>query len=128
MKIDLEYAVKSDIRNNPIVRETDTRHGRELRRILLLGAVTVAMLVFSVWWHSQMDLIGYRIEDWKAARAQELSANRTLRLNLERLRSPQYLEPRARQLGLHEPTLAETVVIERAHTSRPAGTVLAMAR
>jgi hypothetical protein len=128
MSIDLEYAIKSDIRNNPVVRETDTRHGRELRRTLLLGVVTVAMLLFSVWWRSQMDLTGYAIEEWKAHRAEELSKNRQLRLNLEALQAPQVIEPRARRLGLRRPSLDETVVIERTHDTRPAGTILAQAR
>ena len=33
MSIDVEYAIKKDIRNNPVVREVDTRQKREFLRI-----------------------------------------------------------------------------------------------
>ena len=37
MNIDLEYAIKKDIRNNPVVREIDTQQKREFRRMVWLG-------------------------------------------------------------------------------------------
>ena len=35
MSIDLEYAIKQDIRNNPVVREVDREQKREFLRTLL---------------------------------------------------------------------------------------------
>jgi hypothetical protein len=126
--IDLEYAVKTDVRNNPIQREADGRHGRDLRQLLLLAMLIVAMLLFSVRQHSTMDLTGYRIEQLRSDRADEQSKNRQLRLNLEALRAPQQIEPRAAALGLRRPALADTVVIERARAASPSGAIVARAR
>lgn len=128
MSIDLEYAIRTDVRNNPVVRETDARHGRELRRTLLLGIVTVAMLLFSVWQRSNLELTGYQIERLRAAREDETSKNRQLRLNVDTLQSPKTIERRALQMGLRHPTLAETLVIERAHEASPSGALVARAQ
>src|SRR6478609_8394974 len=107
MSIDVEYAIKTDIRNNPVVREADSQHDRDLRRTLLLATVTVAMLLFSVWQRSRVDLAGYRIEPLRAELAHEQELNRQLRLNLDTLRAPQVLEARATRLGLSRLSLAE---------------------
>jgi hypothetical protein len=128
MSIDLEYAIKTDIRNNPVVRETDARHGRELRRILVLGMVTVAMLLFSVWQRSNLELTGYQIEGLRTALEDETAMNRQLRLNVDTLQSPKTIERRALQLGLHHPSLAETLDIERARTASPSSALVARAQ
>ena len=41
MSIDVEYAIKKDIRNNPVIRELDTRQKREFRRMVWLGVLFV---------------------------------------------------------------------------------------
>ena len=51
MSIDVEYAIKKDIRNNPVVREIDFEQKREFRRTLILAGLIVAMLLFSAWQH-----------------------------------------------------------------------------
>jgi hypothetical protein len=99
-----------------------------MRRTLLLAAVTVAMLLFSVWQRSRVDLAGYRIEPLRADLAHEQELNRQLQLNLDTLSAPQVIEQRALKLGLSRPSLAETVVIERAHERRPDAAIVARAR
>lgn len=42
-----EYAIKKDVRNNPIVREIDRDRHRELWRTMLVGLFFVAVLMFS---------------------------------------------------------------------------------
>jgi cell division protein FtsL len=128
MSIDLEYAIKTDVRNNPVVRETDARHGRELRRILVLGMITVAMLLFSVWQRSNLELTGYEIERLRTALDDETAKNRQLRLNVDTLQSPKTIEHLALQQGLRHPTLGETVVIERARTASPSSALVARAQ
>jgi cell division protein FtsL len=128
MSIDLEYAIRTNVRNNPVVREADARHSRDLLRTLALVIVTVAMLLFSVWQRSNLELTGYQIERLRTAREEEMAKNRQLRLNVETLRAPHAIESRAEQLGLRWPTLAETLVIERAHEASPAGSVVARAQ
>ena len=49
MSIDVEYAIKKDIRNNPVIREIDLEQKREFLRTAGLAALVVAMLLFSAW-------------------------------------------------------------------------------
>jgi hypothetical protein len=129
MSIDLEYAIKKDIRNNPVVREVDTRERREFRRVVLLASLAVGMLLFSAWQHFETLRYGYSIEQLRLDREFEERVNRQLRLNVETKRAPQHLEQRARrELGLTAPTAADTIVIERAVASAPSPGVVARAR
>jgi hypothetical protein len=130
MNIDLEYAIKSDIRNNPVVRETDARERREFRRIVLLAGLSVCLALFSAWQHFETLRYGYSIEQLRQQREFEDTINRQLRLNLEAMRTPQRLEQRARrELGLVEPTPADTLIVERTILSVPSSPgVVARAR
>lgn len=113
MSIDLEYAIKRDIRNNPVIREVDERQRYELRRTILIVALSVVMLLFSAWQHSRIAEINRQIEELRIVRAHDRETNRQLRLNLATLQAPQQIEKRARALGLRPASLAETVVVER---------------
>ena len=109
-----DYAVKRDIRNNPIVREVDRGRQRELWRSLGIGVALVVVLLFSAWQHFELLRHGYRIEQMQQERARELEINRHLRLEIETLRSPARIERIAtEQLGLVEPDGEEAIVIER---------------
>ena len=111
---DFEYAIKKDIRNNPIVREVDQSRQRELWRSLGIGVLLVAVLLFSAWQHFELLQHGYRIEEMQQERSRELEINRHLRLEIETLRSPARIERIANeQLGLVAPTNQDAVVIER---------------
>ena len=126
MSIDPEYAIKTDIRNNPVIREADRRERREFRRIMLLACLSVGLLLFSAWQHFETLRSGYAIEDLRQFRAYEEAVNRQLRLNLETLRAPQKIDERARrELGLVAPGPAEVVVIERVRPSAPPADVVA---
>jgi cell division protein FtsL len=129
MSIDLEYAIKSDIRNNPVVRETDARERREFRRIVLLASLAVGLVLFSAWQHFETLRYGYNIEQLRQDREYEETVNRQLRLNVETLRAPQRLEERARrELGLVAPTAADTLIIERTYLVAPASGIVARVR
>ena len=67
MSIELEYAIKKDIRNNPVVREIDFEQKRQFRRTLLLAGLIVAMLLFSAWQHLRIITSGYRLEEMRGA-------------------------------------------------------------
>lgn len=111
---DFEYAIKKDIRNNPIVREVDQARQHELWRSLGIGVLLVAVLLFSAWQHFELLQHGYRVEEMQQERARELEINRHLRLEIETLRSPARIERIAsEQLGLVAPTNQDAVVIER---------------
>ena len=128
MSIDIEYAIKKDIRNNPVIRELDTRQKRDFRRVVLLAGLGVAMLLFSSWQHFETLRYSIAIEQLRLDRAYEETTNRQLRLNLEVLRAPQRIEREARELGLMPPLIRDTVVVERVPLSPPPRSVVAQAR
>ena len=63
--MDFEYAIKKDVRNNPIVREVDEARQRALWRSTLIGGLLVAVVLFSVW--QKFQLVQPRLRDGDAA-------------------------------------------------------------
>ena len=109
-----EYAIKKDVRNNPIVREVDEARQRQLLRSVWIFAVLVAVVLFSTVQHFQMLRHGYDLQKLQLSLAAEQEANRRLRLDVERLKSPARIEAIAtKQLHMVSPTLDQTIVIER---------------
>ena len=49
-----EYAIKKDVRNNPIVREVDEARHRELWKSVALAAFLVVVLLVSAWQHFEL--------------------------------------------------------------------------
>jgi len=112
--IDIEYAIKKDVRNNPIVREADTRQRQEFIRTAGAWSLIVGMALFAAWQHFQIMRHGYEIEQAQHARAQEEAINRRLRLLVETLRAPQRIEDIATtQLHMVVPGAGSTLVVER---------------
>jgi cell division protein FtsL len=129
MNVDVEYAIKKDIKNNPVLREVDTRERREFRRLVLLAALSVAMVLFSAWQHFRIVRGGYAIQRLQIDRANEETINRQLQLNLRTLAAPSVIDERARtELGLEPATPADTVMVERVHKTEDSGAVMAEAR
>ena len=115
-----EYAIKKDVRNNPIVREVDEARHRELWKSVALAAFLVVVLLFSAWQHFELLRHGYRVEQMQRERAAEEEAARQLRLEIDTLRSPQRIEALAtRTLRLVAPSKDEAIVIERVVPSEP---------
>ena len=111
---DFEYAIKKDIRNNPIVREIDQARQQEFWRAFCIVGLLVGVVLFSAWQHFELLQHGYRIQDMEQDRARELEINRHLRLEIETLRSPARIERIAtEELDLVAPTEEQSVVIER---------------
>jgi cell division protein FtsL len=125
--IDFEYAIKKDVRNNPIVREVDEARQRQLWKTAGISAVLVVVVLFSVWQHFELMRHGYEIHRLQAERAEEEAINRRLRLQLEVLRSPARIELEATtRLGLVAPAADQTIVIERvAQPAAPAKSIVA---
>jgi len=128
MSVELEYAVKKDIRNNSVVRQTDARQRADLYRMLVLVGFVVAMLLFSAWQHFGRLDAAMAVERLRVEQERENTVNRQLRLNLERLLAADALAARATELGLRPATLKETLVIERIVQPDDAGSVLARVR
>jgi cell division protein FtsL len=129
MSIDIEYAIKKDIRNNPVVREVDLQQKREFIRTITFGVVIVTMLLFSAWQHFQIVRNSYDIERLRQERAAAESLNRKLKLEVETLRAPQLLEQRAlAELKMSRPSSKDTLVIERTAPASPDASIIATVR
>ncbi len=119
-RLHLEYDIKRDIRNSPIVREVDMTRRRQLWRSLGIGICLVSVLLFSAWQHFELLRHGYEIEQMEKDRAEALETNRHLRLEIETLRSPRRIERIAiGDLHLVAPTPADSHVIERIAPTPP---------
>ena len=129
MSIDVEYAIKKDIRNNPVVREIDVQQKREFLRTTCLAVLIVSMGLFAAWQHFRIVQNGYEVQKLHEERAAEEALNRQLRLEVETLRSPQRIERIAlNALRMLPPAAKDTLVIERAAPAAPDRTVVAEAR
>ena len=124
-----EYAIRKDVRNNPIVREVDERRQQELVQSLGIGCVLVLVLLFSAWQHFELLRHGYRLEQMQRERATEEEINRHLRLEIETLLAPQRIEKLAiEQLGMVAPGMDEAIVLERVTPVEPPGKSLVAVR
>ena len=122
-----EYAIKKDVRNNPIVREVDRERHREMWRSTMIGVFLVLVLLFSAWQHFELLRHGYRLEQMQQERASEDEINRHLRLEIETLRSPARIERLATgRLHMVAPAPGDAMVIERViQTPAPPRSVVA---
>lgn len=115
-----EYAIKKDVRNNPIVREVDQARQRELWKSVSVAAFLVLVLLVSAWQHFELLRHGYQVEDMKRQKAAEEETGRRLRLEIDTLKSPKRIERLATtDLHLVAPTQDEAIVIERVQPSEP---------
>ncbi len=123
-----EYAIKKDVRNNPIVREVDEARQRQLWRSFAIGGLLVAVVLFSAWQNFELVQHGRRILRLQEAIAAEQAINRRLLLERETLRSPERLEEMATQLGLIAPAAGQAIVIQRVTPSAPPDKSIVAAR
>lgn len=115
-----EYAIRKDIRNNPIVREVDRLRQRELWRWVGVCAVLVALLLVASWLHFELLRHGYRLDDLQQARKQEQEIGRRLRLQIQVLESPERIARLAAdELEMVEPAGDDAIVIRRAVPNEP---------
>jgi cell division protein FtsL len=115
-----EYAIKKDVRNNPIVREVDQARQRELWKTVAMTGLIVVVFLFSAWQRTELLRHGYEIEQMQKQRAAEEELNRRLRLEIDTLRAPDRIEALATgRLHLVAPSRDEAVVIERVVPAEP---------
>jgi len=120
MSVDLEFAIKQDIRNNPVVREVDAVQRREFFRLLGGAAAVLITLLVILWPRLSQQRQSYRMEYLREELAKETQLNRKYILELETMLRPQVLEQRATNLGMILPSENDTVILERvAPSPRP---------
>jgi cell division protein FtsL len=109
-----EYAIRKDVRNNPIVREVDHARQRELWTSVGVGGLLVLALLFSAWQHFELLRHGYQLEELQRQRVVEEEAGRRLRLEIDTLKSPKRIEKLAiERLHLVPPSREEAIILER---------------
>ena len=126
--VDFEYAIKKDVRNNPIIREVDQARQRQIWRSIWVGGLLVAVVLFSAWQNSELIQHGYNMQRLRAEYTEQLEINRRLTLDVETLRSPELIEKRAKEMKLVAPTADRAVVIERVTPAAPPGKSIVAAR
>ena len=127
--VDIEYQIRKDVQNNPIVREIDHQRHREMWRWMLIGGFLVGVILFSAWQHFVLLRHGYQVEALQLQRAEQEEINRQLRLEIETLTSPTRIEQIATEKLHMVPASPETsVVIERVPPSAPAGRAVVASR
>ena len=115
-----EYAIRKDVRNNPIVREVDVARHREMWREAAIGVFLVSVLLFWAFQHFELLRHGYRVEQMQRDRAAEIEINRHLRLEFDTLRAPARIERLAiDQLRMVAPGPDDASVIERVLPATP---------
>ena len=115
-----EYAIKKDVRNNPIVREVDEARQRDLWKSVGIAGLLVVVLLVSAWQHFELLRHGYQVEELQRQRTAEEDIARRLRLEIDTLKSPQRIESLAtEQLHLVTPSRDEAIVIERVVPAEP---------
>jgi cell division protein FtsL len=115
-----EYAIKKDVRNNPIVREIDRERNREMVRSVAIGVFIVAVLLFWAWQQFELRRNGYRLEQMQQERAVEAEVNRHLRLEAQTLQAPARIERLALgRLHMVTPRPEDASVIERVVETPP---------
>ena len=122
-----EYAIRKDVRNNPIVREVDEVRQRELWKSVGYTSLLVVLALFFAWPHFEMTLNGYRIEQLQKEKETEEEMTRQLRLEIETLRSPRRIEMLATtRLHLIAPKAEDAIVLERVVPAElPASSIVA---
>lgn len=109
-----EWAIKKDVRNNPIVREVDLERHRDMWRSVGVSIFLVAVLLFTAWQQVELQRYGYRMEEAQAELEKEALESRRLNLDIQALRAPQRVEHHAtRELRMVEPGADDVAIIER---------------
>ena len=116
---DFEYAIRKDVRNNPIVREVDEARQRQIRRSLWIGLLLVAVMLFSAWQNAALLQHGYQLQRLREQAAAEEAIKRRLLLEIEVLRAPQRIEALAKRLNLVAPSREQAIVLERVTPAAP---------
>jgi len=120
MSIDIEYAIKKDIRNNPVVRQIDQQQRADFRRTMGIVGLAVLMHLFSAWQRVRVVKSGYEVSLLQSERTQALKENRLRRLEFERASAPSVIDERARrELHMVVPAGSDVIFIARVRSTKP---------
>ena len=122
-----EYAIRKDVRNNPIIREVDHARQQEQWKWVGVAALLTGAALLWAWPHFGLLQYGYQLDPLQHKRAEEEATTRQLRLEIETLRSPKRIEALATsRLHLVAPKQDEAIVLERVVPAElPASSIVA---
>lgn len=121
MTNDLEFAIKQDIRNNPVVREVDLDQKREFMRMLGWAALAIGVLIFALWPRANSNNQGYELERLRQELAKEQEYNRNYRLELAFELRPDTIRRRAiSELHMIDPPTDAILPLELVPSHPPA--------
>ena len=121
-----EYAIKKDVRNNPIVRQVDEARHRQQWRWAAIAGFLVTMVLFWAWQNVVLLRNSYVGADIAAEITAEERRGQSLHVELEKLRALPRIAEKATELHLVQPTGDESIVIQRVRPAElPAHSVLA---
>lgn len=128
--MDFEYAIKMDVRNNPIVREIDETRQRELWRSVVIGVGLVVVVLFSLWQRFAVMRVGTEIERMQHQVTEERAINRQLLAEVETLSNPRRIAKLAggKPLFMVAPDQSSTLILERATVAPPPSSSVVAAR
>src|SRR5262245_12427439 len=102
-----EYAIKKDVRNNPIVREIDRERHREMWRSACVGVFLRFTLVLFVWRHTDLFYQDKQEHAVQVETEEILRQNQQLRIQIETARAPERILQKAGNLHMFQPGLAD---------------------
>ena len=123
-----EFHTVKRIDNSRLARPIASDRLREMARLIALGALLAAGVLFYAWQHFQYLQLRYRVEALKAQRSQTTELNQQLKLEVAGLRAPSRIDQIARgQLRLTVPVPGQVAPVEGPFEPvvaqvRPAGT------
>lgn len=118
--MDRDYVVKKRVQNQAIVREVDEQRQKELFKLVWLGALMVACVMFAAWQHHVHKRLEVQQVELESARGAALQVRRHLQLEIASLSAPERVERIALgQLGMQSPDRRTSAIVERV-TSAPA--------
>ena len=121
-----EYAIKKDVRNNPIVREVDEARHRQQWRWAGIAGFLVSMVLFWAWQNYVLLRNSYGVSELTAEIKKEEKLGQSLRVKLEGLRAPARIEALATEMQLVQPIGDEAIIIQRVRPAElPSHSVLA---
>src|SRR6202140_259461 len=87
-----EYAIRKDVRNNPIVRDVDEARKRGVWTSVGIAWLLVLVLLLSAWQHFELLRHGYKVEERQRERTAQEDISRQYQLEIETLRSLKRIE------------------------------------
>ena len=107
------YAQKKPIENTHIVRERDRQRFRELFSVVVLGLFIAGFLIIFTWQNLSVIRLGHEATRLQQEKKQLENANKTLRLEIDRMTALAAVEQRAAALGFEKSDPRVVVTVEK---------------